>query len=1648
MRRVAGETYPNTLLTDGWPSDGLLLARSAVAERILVDRYGADRGAVGRDYPQWWPARAISIEEYLEYYATTLAKHRPKFDHVAVVFLRPWWSEHLADDGVARMFELEPAPAKATHVRPLAGSDPAPPATPAPAADVAAGRFRDALRIAGALSGYAASHLGASSEPRDGPRDAEGWERRRARLAEAYGNSSASPRDKKRDPPRDVSTAHVDVVNYPSVVLTLPWYEIVTKTPGDLVLADLPRSLVGADFDDGRPRGLGRSSISPLDGPPEKRPVAAEFGAMGRERSNSVRSIGSPRNSLGGGSPSPSASAAKKGFASPPKAPREPSTARERADVAALLGARSDPGDFDERAFRDAVRRDGEPAEAEALPPSVFRPASPTLEALPAADVTEEDSEARSSKASSASPPASPKDNPEVARAAESKDGGEEDSGGEAAMERDDDDAPPAADDDDDAAMDDADAAPAAAEEDDEEEAAAEAPAAMDADGDDDERSAKRPKTARAASPSSSDDAVSEEAEAAAEDDDEEAAAEAPAPATAAGGPRCDKCDGAHETADCPYFKKEREPSPVQNMKPVQPLSSAGLLKRRASDRSLSGQMPPASPRERPPAGKPGSPRSRSRKPPSPRAAKAPRLPSPRADEAPPSPRAAKAPKLPSPRAAPAKSPSPPPKPPSPPPPKPPSPRAEPPPPKIVQKPPRCEPAPKLASPRQRTPPPAAAGSALLCRKGCGRGFTHPPARVAHEKSCRGVPGSSRAAPPRGSAKASPRALGSDARDEPAPRGRPRSNTPAGEPARPPAAGDGGGKADRDARLAKRALDRGDSPPPPPPPVRPAALDQPAAPSQPKPPAHGPFSEGSDHLGDDAHNRLFDAAAFDRASRRDCPSLAPPEDAPVDGSRPLVYLGAGDDVEDCGDRCHKASSQTKRALLAKHDADRRRSGPAAGSSARHVAPELWLYLAARGADRSRAGLARASARPTDVLEDMAEREVAALLGDLETLALSSAAAQAAACAKRGRALGLVARKRKKRERDGISDDDDGGSSGDDDASPRSDEGADDRDLRRARRERVAVLEVLEKVDRCVQQLVNKDDAALRDACAAAATAHNDAELILTKVVAAQAAGVGGSPTRDRVAAAEARVASASRQLEHARSGRRDLASLRRSWFAAKGVIQGRVVGGVARPAARGLPARKKLRSRSDSKEDAATEEPEADREDADADLPAYEWAGARRPRTLAIYDRRCRLHETKVYCMEQSRRAVAAAAVVEAAALRHPTRLWVERSVHEGYLGRATALLSYAHSRVYVSAVRRRCLDLKTNATMLFGGEDEDTCGNRHTWDASLAASAAVLQAVDAVVSGEAKNALCAVRPPGHHAGASVNALGAESNGYCILNHAALGAKYAAHERGLQRVAVFDFDVHHGNGTEDVLARTCDPRFMYLSLHACGRDVYPGSGKREVPDHPGVLNLPHAYEEPMTAEWCHAYAMPKVLKALDGFRPDLLILSSGFDAHKRDPVDLGRFDASDYGDLTRACVDWARRNCCGRVVSVLEGGYGVDCGPAGEYVQSGRREAFDTCLRAHVDELIADDAADTADDPEPANPQTAHVSAPHLEAAAADRRGKAAAFFQEPPPDQSRLGAAAGPAGPQALTAAALARLGDVKPGVKLPDVSDGSGSV
>lgn len=375
--------------------------------------------------------------------------------------------------------------------------------------------------------------------------------------------------------------------------------------------------------------------------------------------------------------------------------------------------------------------------------------------------------------------------------------------------------------------------------------------------------------------------------------------------------------------------------------------------------------------------------------------------------------------------------------------------------------------------------------------------------------------------------------------------------------------------------------------------------------------------------------------------------------------------------------------------------------------------------------------------------------------------------------------------------------------------------------------------------------------------------------------------------------------------------------------------------------------------------------------------PSYAWSESRRPRTLAIYDRRCRLHTTKPQCVEQSRRAVAAASVVEVHALEVPHRLWVERRVSNEYVRRATALLSYAHDHSYCSELRRRCSDLETEATMLFGADDDDTSANRGTWDASIAATAAVFAAVDAVATGEAKNALCAVRPPGHHAGPALRAQGAPTNGYCVFNHAALGAKYAVHERGLRRVAVLDFDVHHGNGTEDALARTFDPSFLFISIHAAGENVFPGTGrlpeecakdaqwnfdsvthrklrrsgsianlhrfldtgsadvrlkasrcadqansKEDTPHrslrsrrasekltvkvhspHPGVVNLPME-PPPVTSDWLLRLALPRAISELERFGPELILLSSGFDAHRRDPVNLGRLDASDYGEIT------------------------------------------------------------------------------------------------------------------------------------------------
>lgn len=225
-------------------------------------------------------------------------------------------------------------------------------------------------------------------------------------------------------------------------------------------------------------------------------------------------------------------------------------------------------------------------------------------------------------------------------------------------------------------------------------------------------------------------------------------------------------------------------------------------------------------------------------------------------------------------------------------------------------------------------------------------------------------------------------------------------------------------------------------------------------------------------------------------------------------------------------------------------------------------------------------------------------------------------------------------------------------------------------------------------------------------------------------------------------------------------------------------------------------------------------------------------------------------------------------------------------------------------------------------------------------------------------MEGECVNAFCLTRPPGHHAGRDVHAMKAVSNGFCLLNSAACAALYATSPvseggPGLKRVCVIDIDVHHGNGTQDILCSTYDPRFLYVSIHAGGSDanglepsreateqfnhhlaitpkkgIFPGRCGDNSP-HQGVLNIPLGTR--VTSHGLGAALVSKVTPAVEKFSPELIIISTGFDAHRNDPLGLGGLSAEDFGTLTEVICKLAHRSCSGRVLSVLEGGYGVPC---------------------------------------------------------------------------------------------------------------------
>ena len=208
---------------------------------------------------------------------------------------------------------------------------------------------------------------------------------------------------------------------------------------------------------------------------------------------------------------------------------------------------------------------------------------------------------------------------------------------------------------------------------------------------------------------------------------------------------------------------------------------------------------------------------------------------------------------------------------------------------------------------------------------------------------------------------------------------------------------------------------------------------------------------------------------------------------------------------------------------------------------------------------------------------------------------------------------------------------------------------------------------------------------------------------------------------------------------------------------------------------------------------------------------------------------------------------------------------------------------------------------------------DPDTALSPGSLTAARRAAGAVTAAVRAVAAGELSRAFCAVRPPGHHAEPD------QAMGFCVFSNVAVAAR-VAQAAGLARVAVVDFDVHHGNGTQAVAQH--DPSLFFASAHQW--PLYPGTGS---PDERGVGNVVNAVVAPGAERAVWRKAFESLMVPLDAFGPDLILISAGFDAHARDPLAEQALEAEDFAWATRAVAAVARHRCSGRIVSSLEGGY-------------------------------------------------------------------------------------------------------------------------
>lgn len=238
------------------------------------------------------------------------------------------------------------------------------------------------------------------------------------------------------------------------------------------------------------------------------------------------------------------------------------------------------------------------------------------------------------------------------------------------------------------------------------------------------------------------------------------------------------------------------------------------------------------------------------------------------------------------------------------------------------------------------------------------------------------------------------------------------------------------------------------------------------------------------------------------------------------------------------------------------------------------------------------------------------------------------------------------------------------------------------------------------------------------------------------------------------------------------------------------------------------------------------------------------------------------------------------------------------------------------HEPAYHDWVMQSC---RSGRRLLDGG---DTVVSERSYDAALGSVNAALSAADAVIGGHADNAFCAMRPPGHHA------LPHAAMGFCLFANISIAARYLQEQHKIERLAIVDFDVHHGNGTQDIFYNDGDVYFVSLHQHP----LWPGTGMSdERGDGPGkgaTLNIPIA---PFTSEADYlATFESQVIPAVRGFKPEFLLVSAGFDAHRDDPLAQLQMTETGFAQLTRWLKQIAVEHCQGRIISCLEGGYNLD----------------------------------------------------------------------------------------------------------------------